>query len=218
MTGSLPNNEVPQEDEVSREEEDDRRRGLIFWWWIFFAMVLLIVIVVLAFLTGGGDDDGGDELVDVATPTAAPTTVAIPSTSVTTSSPAETTTSADPQTIDGVWTMNVDVTVATGACSGEEDEKVTPDTVTVRQDGDTFTIVGLGFPKDEQVWHGRIDGNLITFAGERIEDDGKTTLSFTLEVDFETSTMTGHEDWNWEGAGGTCAESESSVTATRVGD
>ena len=39
-----------------------------------------------------------------------------------------------------------------------------------------------------------------------------------MEVDFESLTMTGKEDWYWEGPGGTCPDSESVVTAVRVSD
>ena len=66
-----------------------------------------------------------------------------------------------------------------------------------------------------QQWEGRIDGNVIPFGGIREEDDGTTSAAFTLEVDFEIMSMTGKEEWAWEGPGGTCPDSQSIVTATR---
>ncbi len=197
------------------EEDEERRRALLLWW--FFAAIVLIIVIVFVVISGGDDDAGpaGGNTSAVPTTEAAPTTTtAAPAASTTTIA----TTTTEKPTIDGVWTMTVDVSVATGACRGEEEEEAVPDTVTVRQDGDSFTILGLGFPEDEQLWHGEVDGTAVTFSGERVEDDGTTTASFTLEVDFENQTMSGVEHWTWEGPGGSCPDSESVVTAVRVGD
>ncbi len=190
--------EPPHHDDVTSDEEDEDRRRKAIFFWILSGVALVILIVIVFSLSGSGDDA---PLAGTAPPeTAPPETAAAPE-----------------PTIDGIWTMTIDVTVATGACRGEEGEEVTPDTVTIRQDGDTFTILGLGFPKEEQVWQGRIDGNLVTFEGKRSEDSGTTAATFTMEVDFENFTMTGREDWSWEGPGGTCPNSESLVTAVRIG-
>jgi len=111
--------------------------------------------------------------------------------------------------------MLVDVTVATGACAGEgEDNDIEPDLVTIAQEGDSITVIELGYPKDTQVWHGAVDGATVTFGGVREEDQGMTTASFTMVVDFAAGTMTGVETWTWEGPGGSCPESESKVTAS----
>ena len=107
-----------------------------------------------------------------------------------------------------MWEVSVDVTVATGACDGEELDEFTPDAVTIIQEGDAFTLVGLGFPKDEQVWEGQVEGNTVTFGGVRTEDEGTTTTTFILEVDFETQTTHGIEEWTWEGPDGACPGSE----------
>lgn len=116
--------------------------------------------------------------------------------------------------------MIVDVTVATGACAGEEEEtrdEIEPDLVTIVQEGDSITVVGLGYPKDSQVWQGEIDGDRVTFGGVREEDQGVTTASFTMVIDFTAGTMSGVEAWTWEGPGGSCPENESEVTATLLG-
>ena len=220
--------ELPHGTDVTSEGDEDKRRRFLIW--IILGVLLLILILLLSLCRGSDDDPVAvaptaattaapsaeaptATTIGAAAPAATTTTVAAP----TATTPPDTTTTTRAPTIDGVWTMNVDVTVATGACGGEEDEDFTPDIVTIRQDGDTFTLLGLGFPPQEQLWQGRVDGNLVTFGGERTEDDGTTTASFTMEVDFENLTMTGKEDWTWEGPGGTCPNSESAVTAFRTG-
>ena len=194
------------------EDETDRRRL------IFLILLVLLILLLLWSRCGSGDEEGAvqSSTTQATAPTPTTTTTAPPTTG-TTEAPSTTTTTVPEQTISGVWSVNVDVTVATVACEGEELDEFTPDTVTITQEGASFTLVGLGFPKDEQVWEGQIDGNLVTFSGVREEDEGTTTAAFILEVDFDSLTMQGIEEWTWEGPGGSCPGSESAVTATRIG-
>lgn len=159
--------ELPHSDDAASKEDEDKRRKLILIW-ILLAVALLVLILLFSLCSGSND-----ELVAVPTTTTTTTADATAALTPITNPPPETTTTTEPPTIDGIWTMNVDVTVATGACSGEEEEAVTPDTVTISQNGGTLTIVGLGFPKQEQVWQGQIDGNRVTFGGQRTEDGGR---------------------------------------------
>jgi len=197
--------------DVPEEEDKKKRRRLIFW--LFFGATVVIVVLLFGVLRRDGNVDALATTTSAVAQTTSTTTASEPITN-TTQLPATTTTV--PPTVDGVWAVAVDVTVATGTCAGEEADEFDADQVTIRQDGSTLTIVGLGFPKDTQEWEGKIEGNVISFGGTRTEDDGVTSAVFTMEVDFETMTMTGKETWTWEGPGGTCPNSESIVTATRT--
>ena len=121
-----------------------------------------------------------------------------------------------PRTIDGVWSFTVDVTVATRGCRGEEKERPYHRVVTITLDEETFTAVGLGNPRNEQIWEGTVDGDTVTFGGSRREDDGVTTALFIMTVDPERETMIGVEEWTWKGPGGPCDGSLSEVTAARL--
>jgi len=199
------------------DEDDDRRRRFLLW--LLLALILLLFLVFVRSCGSEGDDEssvppGGDGAsADVGSVTVAPTEPA-PTTTDAPEQPAPTEPPAP--TIDGVWSMTIDVSVATGACAGEETETAVPDTVTFTSDGNALEVLGLGNPVDEQIWSGTVDGTVVTFGGERNEDDGVTAASFTLEVDFDSMVMTGREDWDWTGPGGTCPGSRSDVTATRL--
>jgi len=100
--------------------------------------------------------------------------------------------------------MIVGVTVATGACAGEKEEtkdEIEPDLVTIVQEGDSITVVGLGCRKGSQVCRGKIDEDRVTFGDVWEEDNGVTTASFTMVIDFATRTMSGVEAWTREGPG-----------------
>lgn len=197
--------------DVPEEEDKKKRRRLIFW--LFFGGTIVIVVLMFGLLRR----DGNVETLATTTSAAAQTTsTTTASELITNTTQLTATTTTLPLTVDGVWAIAVDVTVATGACAGEESGEFDADQVKIRQDGSTLTIVGLGFPKDTQEWEGKIEANVISFGGTRKEDDGVTSAAFTMEVDFATMTMTGKEEWTWEGPGGTCPNSESIVTATRT--
>lgn len=196
------------------QDEDKRRKRLLF---LFLFLLLVVVFVVVFFVASSGDEPVAATTSTQPTAPAA-TTTSDPQTTTTTLA-ASTTTTAAP-TVSGVWDMTVDVTVAMGACSGKEghpDDEIEPDIVTIDQDGGSISVLGLGYPKDTQVWEGTIEGNTVTFGGTREEDDGITTALFTMTVDYVAGTMSGIENWTWEGPGGTCPGSESEVTASLSG-
>ena len=207
---------------VNQAEGDDRRRRRL----IIVILIVLAVVLLLLLLSicANGEDEAAPETTTTSSSTvaAAPTTTttAAPTTTTTTSPPTTTTaavtTTTVPPTIEGVWSVTVDVTLATRVCRGEEKEKPYHRVVTITLDGDRFTAVGLGNPRDEQVWEGMIEGDVITFGGSRREDDGVTTAMFTMTVDPQRMTMIGREDWTWKGPGGSCPGSESEVTAARL--
>jgi len=193
------------------DEEKKRRRRFVFW--ILFGAAILLVVVLL-FVFSGGEEDA--PAAAPPTSTAAPTTTAPTtpaSTSAPTTQPASTTTEAGPIDVSGVWTFLIDVTEAKGTCSGEEDEKVEPNEVTIRQDGVTLTVTGLN--NTDPPWQGEIVANSVTFAGERDEDGGRTIAAFTLTVDDAAATLAGIEVWSWSGPGGGCADARSEVSAVR---
>ncbi len=204
----------PPRIEETTEEEKKRRRKFLFFWLFFGGIVALVFLLIFALSRGGDETASPTTTTTVATTTTAQVTSTTQSTATTTE-PA-TTTSTEAPTVAGVWAVAVDVTVATGGCRGEEEEEFEPDPVTITQEGDTLTVTGLGYPKDTHTWEGKIDGNVVTFGGTRQEDEGKTIATFTMEVDFGSMTMAGREDWTWEGPGGSCPDSESVVTATRI--
>ena len=149
------------------------------------------------------------------TTTAAPTTTPAPTTTTPPTTPAPTTTTQPgPIDVAGVWAFLIDVTRARGICSGEEDEKVQDEEVTIRQDGTTLSVTGLN--RDDPPWEGEIVDNTVTFGGERDEDRGRTTAMFTLTVDDAGTMMSGEEVWAWSGPGGSCRNSLSEVTAERA--
>ena len=202
------------------QEEEKKRRRLIIW--ILFGAAVLILVLLLVLCSSDDEPIAAPTTTTTTTTTtaaptttaAAPTTTAPPTT--TTTAPPETTTTTAVLMVDGVWSFTVDVTVATRGCRGEENEKPYHRTVTIITDGEKFTAVGLGNPRDEQVWEGEIEDNVIMFGGSRREDDGVTTALFTMTIDEQFETMTGIEEWTWKGPGGPCDDSLSEVTAARL--
>ena len=214
--------------------DDERRRRRLLWVWFGLALVILMLLFVVC--TSGNDISEPAALPAATTTTAtaiglpAPTSPAPERDSVTTGAPTPVTTRAPPPVateapppptteagpidVSGVWTFVIDVTETRGACAGEEDEPVDPDTVTIEQDGDVLTVTGLN--GNDPPWSGQITGNQVTFAGERDEDDGRTTALFVLTVDDAGTVFGGIEEWTWSGPGGSCPDSLSDVTADRA--
>jgi len=56
-----------------------------------------------------------------------------------------------------------------------------------------------------------------TFGGTRPEDGGLTTANFTMTISEDGNSLEGIELWSWQGPGGSCLNSESDVTAVRIG-
>ncbi len=117
--------------------------------------------------------------------------------------------------IAGVWTFDVQVTIATGACEGEEgDGSVTDITITQTGAG-PFVVNAKGFlGSNSNTLTGTLsaNGNTLVIAGSYPEDGGTTTATHTLNRTSLTR-FDGTESWNWTGDGGDCPGSEASVVA-----
>ena len=215
-------------------DEDERRRRRLLWLWFGLALVILMLLFVVC--TSGTDNSAPAPVPAARTTTAAGVALPAPTSPApepdivttrapapartgaprlaTTAAPPPPTTEAGPIDVSGVWTFIINVTETRGACAGEEDEPVDPDTVTIQQDGDVLTVTGLNGTGPP--WFGQITGNQVTFAGERDEDDGRTTALFVLTVDDAGTVFGGIEEWTWSGPGGSCPDSLSDVTANRT--
>lgn len=78
--------------------------------------------------------------------------------------------------ITGQWTFIIDVTVATGACAGEELAPVDTSTVSIVQAGDSVSATGpWGSTSGNETLLGLRSGNAVTFGGIYAEDGGLTT-------------------------------------------
>lgn len=213
------------------EEDRERNRRLLLWLWLLLAIVILIVLFAVC---AGGEDDVAlpaspattttvavpvstpaptEAPQSSATPEPAPEVTAAPQATTTSSAPAPTTTEVPLLDISGIWTFFVDVTETGGACAGEQNEPVAAEPVTIVQDGDVLTVTGLN--GNDPPWQGRIEENLVTFSGERNEDDGRTVASFVLTVSDDGKQLSGIEEWTWSGPGGSCNDSLSEVSAGR---
>ena len=203
--------------------------------WLLLAFLVIVLILLFAVCTDSNDEPAAapaPTTTTTATPsptTATPTldvvnTSAAGPTTVPSSPPATTlrpptttalspTTQPGPIDISGTWTFLIDVAEATGACDGEEGDRVDPDTVTIAQEGNVLTVTGLN--GEDPAWVGEILGNDVIFNGERNEDSGRTIASFIMTVDDAATVMSGIEEWTWSGPGGSCPGSLSEVSAER---
>ncbi len=73
-------------------------------------------------------------------------------------------------------------------------------------------VEGLGDPGEE--WLGTIEGDSLTFGGDRLEGAGVTTAYFYLHIDRSTEpwTLTGEERWEHTN----CRVGSSSVSGTKI--
>jgi hypothetical protein len=155
------------------------------------------------------------------TPTSVtPTTTATTTTPTTTATPTAPTTTqvADsPPNLNGVWAFVIKVTEANGVCSGEAGSS-SGRQIQITQSGRNVTLSGfLGIPANQLTGDITFDAGLwiIKVSGSYPEDGGVTTSSHRLVVK-NTSDISGDEDWEWTGPGGTCPGGKASVTATKV--
>ncbi len=117
--------------------------------------------------------------------------------------------------LSGSWTMVVDVTVATGACVGEELAPLDTLVVTLLQQGNSVTISGAFGDAGPQNLNGNLTAGVVTVGGSYPEDGGTTTATHTLTVASDERSMDGTEAWSWTGPGGSCPGSASIVTAVK---
>lgn len=145
------------------------------------------------------------------TTTSAATTTSTPAVTSTTTSTANT-----PPDLNGSWDFTVTVTVANGVCAGEGG--TSKRTMKITQNGENITIAGFKGSLDNKL-SGKIslDGSIwvINVSGSYPEDGGTTTASHRLEVK-STSEISGVEDWEWTGGGGSCPGGKADVSAKRA--
>ena len=133
----------------------------------------------------------------------------------------------DPVELNGTWNFTVDVTVANGACEGEENNTVEPFpievTVTDANADGTWEIVAAGFiDNPSSVIYGTFTGepsigDELVLGGTYPEDGGATTATYHLTLDSATR-LTGTEDWSWTNGSSSCEGGESTVVVTRAAD
>jgi len=134
--------------------------------------------------------------------------------------PAATTPTAPPiPSIAGQWQWDLTVTVATGACAGEEGPKPSR-IIQITQQGENVTF--SGFPSPSKILYGDItlddaaDKWIVKLTGSYPEGQGTTTGEYTLELNNTFDEMTGDESWNWVGDVGSCPGSKSTVVVTKL--
>lgn len=126
--------------------------------------------------------------------------------------------SEDPIDPAGVWRFGAVVTVANGACDGEEGDVWTyPITITKTGSAPPYQVTATGFlgSSSNELTGTFSASNVLTLSGSYSEDMGTTSPEYEL-VAVSADRMQGTESWNWEGPGGTCSGSESTITADRI--
>lgn len=215
---------TPAPGSEDEEERKRRRRPIAWWWWLAGGGGALVVVLALL-LSIGGDDDADDPEGRVQAPTAESTAAPGGSTGGGSTADGSTATPAAEGTqpagnaaasgeqpdIEGVWEFIVDVTEASGACAGEEDEAPEITNVTIRRSpSGTYEITGLegegGIP-----WRGGWDGDEFLIIGDRAEDGGTTEAEFALR--FVDGALVGTEDWGWSDGSSSCPGGKSEVEA-----
>lgn len=116
----------------------------------------------------------------------------------------------------GTWTFAIVVTEANGICAGEEgDSSNHLITITTPDTAQPFNVSASGFlGVSSNILTGTFDNNTLTISGSYPEEDGTTTPTHVL-VATGANQMVGTETWNFTNTMGSCANSKSSVTATR---
>ena len=153
------------------------------------------------------------------TPTSTPTVTQ--TTSPTPTPPPTSTPTVTPAIPDlaGQWQWDVTVTFASGVCAGEEGPKPTR-IIEITQLGKDVTV--SGFPNAAKILTGDVTFDntiskwIVKLHGSYPEDEGTTTGDYTLELNNTFDEMTGDENWNWVGGGGSCPGSTSTVSAKKI--
>lgn len=111
---------------------------------------------------------------------------------------------------EGPYRLIVDVTMATGVCSGEEAEPIDTVNALITQEGAVVTATAVWTETSGTVsLVGGRSGDTIAFSGSYDEDMGTTTSTYTLVI--APGSLNGFEAWSWTGPGGTCLLGASTV-------
>ena len=127
--------------------------------------------------------------------------------------------------LNGTWNFTVDVTVANGACEGEENNTVEPFpievTVTDANSDGTYEIIAAGFiDNPSSIVYGAfpgvpVIGDELVLTGTYPEDGGATTATYHLTIESATR-LTGTEDWSWTNGATSCEGGESTALVEKV--
>jgi len=153
------------------------------------------------------------------TPTSTPTATQTPSPTTTPTSTSTPTITPTIPNIAGQWQWDVTVTFASGVCAGEEGPSPTR-IIELTQQGNDVTV--SGFPNPAKILTGDVTFDnttgkwIVRLQGSYPEDTGTTTGEYTLELNNTFDEMTGDENWNWVGGGGSCPGSMSTVSAEKI--
>lgn len=120
--------------------------------------------------------------------------------------------------IVGDWLFNVDISLETGVCDGNNEPDwhaeavitVAGDAVTVMSDWNSNADTG------PHAFTGTLTGNRLSLDGSYPEGPGMTTAHFDLIVEPDYNRMAGTETWTWTGDSGSCVDSRSNVSVNRV--
>jgi hypothetical protein len=148
------------------------------------------------------------------------TATSSPITTMTTATPTPTitTTTVTIPNIAGQWRWNLTVTVATGACAGEEGPQ-SPRIIQITQNGKDVTMSGFLSSNPSTSISGNITFDdstkhwVVKFSGSYAEDQGITTTNYILVLNSTFDEMTGDENWDWSGS---CPGSKSTVVAKKL--
>jgi hypothetical protein len=120
--------------------------------------------------------------------------------------------------LTGTWQFVVDITVETGICTGNNEPtwQATVDIVQAENDvtatSDWNSVPGTG-PHE---FGGTLSGNQLVLDGSYPEGTGTTLALYELTVSENGNSMSGTETWTYVGDEGTCSDSMSEITATRI--
>ena len=149
-----------------------------------------------------------------------PSTTTTATTTITNTTTTSSTTLTIPN-IAGQWQWILTVTLATGACAGEEGLQ-SPRNVQIVQNGKALTMSGFLGSNPSLSLSGEITFDdsakqwIIKFSGSYPEDQGTTTTNYTLVLNSTFNEMTGDEKWDWVGEGGSCPGSKSTIVAKKL--
>lgn len=121
-------------------------------------------------------------------------------------------------TLGGQWNLTVDVTEASGVCSGDENDPPSTHVVTLTQVGSDISLSGIqGEPGNVlagYIYPYGVDDMTIRLDGTVEEDGGVTDMLYNLDILTSTS-LRGLETWSWDGPWEDCA-GRSELDMTRL--
>jgi hypothetical protein len=93
--------------------------------------------------------------------------------------------------VSGFWIV---LNETKGNCSGDSETEYNTDIYSVEQTGENLEITV--FP-NEDIIHGKLTGNVITWSGTLPTTSGNTDINFSGTVSSNAESITGEGDWKW---------------------